>query len=292
MLTTWALKFRGLKKRIAWHLYQRRDLQSAHVLHATSRDEADGFRALGLTQPIAIVPNGVELPEIRGQRSEIRDRKLTSDPPPSELTSDLRPLTSGIPAPGSSLPARTALFLSRIHPKKGLFDLVAAWGLVRPKGWRVVIAGGSENGHQADLESAIRERGLGDEFQFLGEVPDDRKWGVYRSADLFILPTKSENFGIVIAEALGSGVPVITTKGTPWEELQTHRCGWWVDPNAEALAGALREACALSPEERSAMGERGRKLIESKYTWPAAAAQMLAVYRWMLSKGERPECVV
>jgi len=181
--------------------------------------------------------------------------------------------------------------LSRIHPVKGLLDLVEAWHAVRPHGWRMVIAGGDENGHLDEVRTEIGKRKLEHEFTFVGEVRDEAKWDLYRSADLFVLPTKSENFGIVIAEALAAGTPVITTKGTPWEELQTHRCGWWVEPNAGAVAGALRQACNLSDKERQVMGDRGRKLIEDKYTWPAAAKQMLAVYQWMLGLAEMRECV-
>src|SRR5208282_2025230 len=124
---------------------------------------------------------------------------------------------------------RTVLFLSRIHPKKGLLDLVEAWaGIQRPEAggqwsavggqpkWRVVVAGGDENGHLAEVKAEIRKQKLESSFEFIGEVADEMKWDLYQSADLFVLPTKSENFGIVIAEALACGVPVITTRGTPW----------------------------------------------------------------------------
>jgi glycosyltransferase involved in cell wall biosynthesis len=266
MLTAWALRFRGIKKRLAWLLYQRRDLLSAQVLHATSRAEAEGLRTLGLTQPIAIIPNGVELPP-------------TGESIPSCLSS-----------PPSS--TKTALFLSRIHPVKGLLGLVEAWQMAKPPGWRMVIAGGAENGHLAEVEAEIRKRSLDNEFMFLGEVPDEAKWGLYQSADLFVLPSKSENFGIAVAEALAAGLPVITTCGTPWEELVTHRCGWWVEAAAAPLAEALRQATALPAAQRCEMGQRGRKLVEANYTWPAAARKMLAVYRWMLGQGDRPEWVL
>jgi glycosyltransferase involved in cell wall biosynthesis len=281
MLTEWALKFRSLKKRIAWALYQHRDLKSAHVLHATSRAEAEGFRALGLAQPIAIIPNGVELPGAEVSASVNQCFSISNTETPKHRST----------APPPSV-LRTAFFLGRIHPIKGLINLVEAWHAVQPKDWRVVIAGGNENGHRAELESAIRDRGLTQQFEFIGQVPNDDKWALYQKADLFVLPSKSENFGIAIAEALASGVPVITTRGTPWEELVSHRCGWWVDVGSEPLAHALREATALSDSHRREMGRRGRQLIESKYTWPAAAQQMLAVYQWLLGTADRPECVV
>ena len=262
MLTGWAWKYRAFKKRVAWHLYQRRNLQVAKVLHATSQAEAHDFRARGLRQPIAVIPNGVELPANRAALN------------------------------GDGHDSRTALFLSRIHPNKGLLHLVEAWDIARPAGWKVIVAGGDEVGHRAEVEFAIHERGLDGVFRFVGEVADGKKWELYRSAELFVLPTKSENFGIAVAEALACELPVITTKGAPWEELQSHGCGWWVEPTSFGLAAALREACKLSERERREMGLRGRKLVETNYTWPAAAAKMVAVYRWMLGLAGRPECVL
>jgi len=129
------------------------------------------------------------------------------------------------------------------------------------------------------------------DFEYVGPVAGEAKWNLYRDADLFVLPSHSENFGLVVAEALACGVPVITTRGTPWEDLVTHRCGWWTEIGVEPLANALREALRLSDEERQHMGRRGRKLVEENYTWPAAAKKMVAVYRWMLGEGQKPECV-
>lgn len=262
MLTAWALKFRGWKKRAAWWLFQKRDLQSAQILHATSQAEAMEFRALGLAQPIAVIPNGVEVP---AQKVGSKNRK-------TEI--------------------RTILFLSRIHPKKGLLDLVEAWNKVRPEGWRVLIAGGDENGHSNEIKAEIKKLKIENDFEFAGEVPDVRKWDLYREADLFVLPTKSENFGIVIAEALACGVPVITTRGTPWEDLVRHGCGWWVELGVAPLAAALEEAIGLSDEARQAMGRCGRGLVGENYTWVAAADKMVDVYQWMLGKGVKPACVV
>ena len=118
------------------------------------------------------------------------------------------------------------------------------------------------------------------------------KWELFRQAALFVLPTFSENFGVSIAEALACGVPVITTKGAPWAELRSHRCGWWVDIGAAPLAGALREAVAASDEERREMGRRGQRLVEQRYAWPPIAADMRSVYHWVLGTGTKPACVL
>jgi glycosyltransferase involved in cell wall biosynthesis len=261
MLASWAIRLRGWKKHLAWALYQRRDLQSAKVLHATSTAEAKDFRELGFSQPIAMIPNGVDLPDwpVARQQNEAQ---------------------------------RVALFLSRIHPVKGLVNLVRAWAQVRPQNWRVVVAGGNENSHQAEVEAVVREFGLSPSFSFVGPVDGQAKWELYRSADLFVLPSHSENFGLVIAEALASGLPVITTKGTPWELLWRERCGWWVEVGVEPLAQALREAFALGDIERREMGGRGRRVVEQEYTWTAVAKQMASVYRWLLGQTDRPACML
>jgi len=261
MLASWAINYKGWKKRIAWFLYQKRDLEAAQVLHATSREEVRGFRNSGLLQPVALVPNGVDCPDWQE--------------PPSRQGQ-----------------TRTVLFLSRIHPVKGLLNLVQAWALVRPKGWRVVVAGEDENGHQRDVENAIHQHQLEKDFDFQGPADGARKWDLYRSADVFVLPSHTENFGLVVAEALACGLPVITTKGTSWEQLVTSRSGWWVQIGAESLAAALSEATSLTDDERREMGRRGRKLVETQYAWHLIAARMCAVYQWMLGKGPKPDCVV
>ena len=261
MLTAWAFSYKGWKKRLAWRLYQRRDIAHAQVLHATSVQEADDLRALGLKQPIALIPNAVDVPE----RGEPAGR------------------------PGGR---RTALFLSRVHRTKGLLSLVKAWAALRPEGWRMVVAGPDEGGYRAEVEMAARREGLEDVFSFPGPVYGEARWDLYRRSDLFVLPTFSENFGVVVAEALACGIPVITTKGAPWEELLSEECGWWVDIGPEPLAEALREAISLSDDERREMGVRGRRLIEKRYTWPRVASRMIEVYRWILSGGPPPECVM
>jgi len=240
--------------------YQKAALRQASLFHVTSEEEVEALRDLGFDQPVAMIPNGVQLPE---QQS----------------------------ADSSSAGPRRALFLSRLHPKKGLPMLIEAWARVRPKDWELILVGPSEEGHRAELEEQVRSHGLDDEITFSGSVSDKEKWAVYRSADLFVLPTHSENFGIVVAEALAAGTPVLTTTGTPWRELETHGCGWWVEPEVERITRALDDAVGCADEERRAMGARGRRLVEEQYSWQGVARQMQAAYRWLVNGGARPECV-
>ncbi len=118
--------------------------------------------------------------------------------------------------------------------------------------------------------------------------------GSFSKGRPFILPTYSENFGIVIAEALASGVPVITTKNTPWEEDggELHNCGWWIDNNIDALSAALKQAIGLSNESRHCMGQNGRKLVANKYSWGKIAEDMSSVYAWVLNGGSTPDCII
>lgn len=262
-LEPWARRQKFVKKQVAWYLYQRRNLARATVLHATSVAEAEHLRQLNLRQPIALIPNGLELPAMPAAKSN-------------------KP----------TLGMKTILFLSRIHPVKGLLNLVEAMRLAQLQGWRVVIAGPDSNGHQAEVQAAIHAAGLDSLFTFVGAVDDHAKWALYQQADLFVQPSFSENFGISIAEALASGVPAIATQATPWAELEKHQCGWWVSVGAEPLAQALREATQLDDSCRQQMGQNGRLLIEKKYTWPAIAEQMTAVYRWILQKDSKPACIV
>ncbi|MFL5616087.1 MAG: glycosyltransferase [Gemmatimonadaceae bacterium] len=261
MLSQWALNAGRLKKRIAWAFYQRRDLETASLIHVTSHQEADEVRAVGLTAPIAIIANGVNVPRHVEPRIRTDDR-------------------------------RTALFLSRIHPKKGILNLIRAWSLVRPPNWKLTIAGPDDKGHSAEVKELATQEGIAEDVQFTGSVEDADKWRVYADADLFVLPTFSENFGLVIAEALGSGLPVITTTGTPWSALAADRCGWWIEPAVEPLAAALQSATSMSDQERAQMGARGRALVQDQYSWQKAAREMFEAYRWLLGDADPASFIV
>ena len=155
-------------------------------------------------------------------------------------------------------------------------------GVEKWRSWKVelvyTVSGESEKEYEAKVKEKVMELGLEDQFIFTGAVNDEEKWEAYARADLFVLPTYSENFGIVVAEALYAGVPVITTKGTPWQELEARKCGWWVDIGIKPLAEALRVSMSLDDAMRREMGVRGRKLAEEKYTWEAVVKAMVEGY--------------
>ena len=262
MLEPWPMRYGRIRKLAAWHIYQKNRLEKNVLLHATSNVEAENLRKLGLHLPIAVIPDGTIIPE-----------------------------QASLPKPERSS-KKTMLFLSRIHPKKGLLNLVKAIDYLRPSDWKVVIAGYDENNYQSIVEKAVQDTGLKDYFTFVGPVDDEQKWGLYNSADLFILPTHSENFGIVIPEALAAETPVITTRGTPWKELIEYNCGWWVEPTVLDLIDSLENAFSLDDQQLKQMGKNGRMLVEEKYSWPAVAKGLNDVYQWMLKKGPKPENIL
>lgn len=263
MLDPWAMAYKPGKKHLAWQLYQRRLLAAARGLVATAGLELGPIRARLPKTPIALIANGVLCPPIPPDRSA-RDR----DGP------------------------RTVLFLSRIHPKKNLPGLLIAWKslVLRPEFdcWTLRIAGPDELGHRAELVAQATALGLETRVSIEGAIPESAKAEAFATADVFILPTFSENFGIVVAEALAHGVPAIATTGAPWESLAGEQCGWHVAPAPAALAAALAEAMTLTPAARRAMGQRGHAHVARDFGWDAIARQTLAFYDWLLGRGARP----
>jgi glycosyltransferase involved in cell wall biosynthesis len=258
MLEPWALNQKWLKKKIAWYLYQKRALSYASVIHATAIAEAEQCRELGFDQPIAVIPNGVEFPGSLPEK-QANDKKII-------------------------------LCVSRMHPKKGLADLLSAWAKFRAEKWQLVIAGPDENGYRAELENQVVAMNI-QSVTFTGNLSDVEKWQAYANADLFVLPTHGENFGVVVAEAMAAGLPVITTVGAPWKLLEDENCGWWVDIGVDPLQATLRQAMALSDTQRQEMGQRGKEICYERYSWNKIALEMNRVYEYLLLGSEKPDCI-
>lgn len=240
-----------LKKRIFWHLAQHVTYRQAGLLHATSSEEHQHLRQFGLTQPVKVVPNGIDVPD-----------RLPA------------------PRPGDK---RILLFLARVHPLKGLPLLLDVWRhlpATARAGWEFHIAGPSALGHQQELEDFVRTHNLTD-VRFLGPLYGADKWRAYAEAEIHIHPTKHENFGVVIAEAMAAGTPVITTTSTPWSGVHDHDCGWWVERSHAELTRALVDALARPPDVLAAMGARGRAWMKAEYGWDHIAGKTLAAYEWL-----------
>jgi glycosyltransferase involved in cell wall biosynthesis len=247
------------RKRLIWPL-QRRALARAALLHATSEEESAQIRAQGFRAPVAVIPNGIDLPE------------PAPAPPAGRL--------------------RTLLYLGRLHPIKALDRLLAAWAQVAPRhpGWQLIIAGPGESPHVAPLKEQAAALAL-PRISFPGPVYGGAKAEAYRAASLFILPSRSENFGMSVAEALSHGVPAIVSRGAPWSGLEPERAGWWVENSVEGLAAALDSALPLSRATLAAMGARGRAWMARDFGWPGIAERMEAAYAFALGRAARPDWV-
>jgi glycosyltransferase involved in cell wall biosynthesis len=238
----------------------------------TSTTELQSVRGFGLKNPVALVPNGIDVEDY-------------TDLPPAAEAEALLPALKG---------RRVLLFLSRVHPKKGLPMLLRAWHAltVERRDWTLAIAGPDQRGHAGQLKQLVDELDLSDSVVFLGALFGQQKLAAYALSDLFVLPSFSENFGVAVAEALAAGLPVVTTRGTPWKGLQEKGCGWWAEATFEQLTETLRAALALSTKALAEMGAKGRQWMRRDFSWEQLSAQMIEVCEWTLSGGPPPGCVI
>lgn len=259
-LSDWAMDRRRLAKQALWPL-QRKALVAADLLHATSEAEYRDIRAIGLRAPVAIAPNGIDLPIPYRDKSVEKGR-------------------------------RTLLFLSRLHPTKGLERLFGAW--VRLQGifpdWELTITGTGSVEYVEHLREKARSMGL-ERVEFTGALYGNDKHAAYCTADLFVLPSHSENFGNVVAEALSHACPVVVSTGTPWRGVQEHGCGWWIENDVETLIETLSVAMKLPKHDLSAMGCKGRFWVETEFSWEEVALRLEAAYRWVVNGGAKPDHV-
>ncbi|MGY8642986.1 MAG: glycosyltransferase [Verrucomicrobiales bacterium] len=260
MLEPWALEQRAIRKRIAFAMYQNAILKQACGFHATSDAEAGQIRKLGFSQPIAVIPNSAPDgwdPSFAGGRGE-----------------------------------RTAIFLSRLHEKKGVELLLEAWASASPSDWKLRIYGEGEPTYQQKIRRMIADLGLSKNASLVGPVYGDLKWKAMGEAELFILPSYSENFGIVVVEALKSGTPVITTTATPWKLIEHAGCGWCVEPTVDRLKEALKDAVSKSELDLEAMGRAGSRLVDEQFRSDKNAEKMSQFYQWLSGEGKKPSFVI
>jgi glycosyltransferase involved in cell wall biosynthesis len=250
MLEPWSLTVRARRKSFALKTYQGRILREAAAIHTTSAGEASNLRNLAITgAPIFVIPNAIDAPPAAsdGERKSVQGR-------------------------------RVLLFLSRIHPKKGLDILLRAWSDLRPTDWELKIVGHGEPSYVEELKRLCANGKIAN-VTFHSHVDGAAREAMFARAAAFVLPTYSENFGNVVGEALIRGLPVITTTGTPWSVIAEQNLGWYVEPSLECLKGALTQLFATDAAALAAMGGRGHDYVQTHLLVDAVRPQLLEMYQ-------------
>ena len=262
MLEPWSLSQKKWKKKLAWWLYQRNDVQKSACVFTTAKMEAEHVSNLGITTCKAVIPNGIE--------------------------TDAYPCKSSVEGI-----KKQVLFLSRVHVNTGIELLFEAWKRLHSDyvDWQLLVIGNGEAEYIHSLENRAESLGLKDSIKILPPVFGEAKIKVYQESALFCLPSFSENFGMVIAEAMSCGTPVITTTNCPWEILNETNTGWCIDLSVDNLERALREAFAMNPVDLYEMGQKASKLIYDNFDYRSVTHKTLRLYEWLLNSGEKPEFV-
>jgi glycosyltransferase involved in cell wall biosynthesis len=263
MLESWALQNAKAKKRIAALLYENEHLRRAACLRALSEAEAESIRACGLHNPICVIPNGVDLPELSNGNVKI-------------------------------LPAsrKTLLYLGRLHPKKNLANLVRAWNDTSDSqpginSWVLAIAGWDQGGYENELKRIAASPSV----VFLGPQFGVAKSECYRACDAFILPSLSEGLPMTVLEAWAYAKPVLMTPECHLPEGFSAEAAIRIGSTPEQIVGGLKQLTEMSDADRGAMGARGRNLVARKFSWLGVGEQMRAVYEWVFGGGVPPETV-
>jgi glycosyltransferase involved in cell wall biosynthesis len=261
MLYPQALEQSGFIKKLSLLLYQRKDLQQATCIQATCMDELKYYRQLGFTNPVAVLPNPIEIKEAVNRSILPKDKIRIG-------------------------------YLGRVHPRKRIERLIYVFDRLREdtKDCELLIIGADNKPYEKFLRQEVERLHLSN-VKFTGFLIGKEMDDAINSLSYLVLPSDFENFGNIVTEALVRGIPVIASKGTPWEELNTHNCGWWVDNDVDTLATAIEKAIHLPEEERTAMGKRGQELIKNNYSVEVVSKKMVQLYDWILNGGEKPEFV-
>jgi glycosyltransferase involved in cell wall biosynthesis len=270
-LESWALRHSRWKKRAVGLLFQNRDLRAADCLHVNSRQEIEGIRAFGLKCPVAVIPNGIHPPDLEPL-------------PPASVFHEAFPATRD---------KKIALFMGRLHVKKGLDHLLRAWARLAGQfpDWQLVLAG-PDCGFGGQARRLVDEFNLSRTVTFTGNLEGNLRLAVLSAADIFVHPSFSEGFSMAVLEALSCHLPALITPGCNFEEAVAVGAAVEVLPNTDDTENGLRRLLSLSDAERQAMGRRGRALIEEAYTWDRVAAQTLDLYQWLCGTGPRPATVI
>jgi len=268
MLESWALRNAKWKKRFAALLYENRHLRGAACLRALCEAEAQSIRAYGMRNPICVIPNGVDLPD-SSETPKLQAHAFADD-------------------------RKILLYLGRLHPKKNLANLIRAWKQTPDShrgDWVLAIAGWDQAGYERELKKLTRDYGFTDSVQFLGPLFGQDKDAAYGVCHAFILPSLSEGLPITVLEAWASAKPVLMTRECNLPEGFAAEAALQIGTAPEEIAAGLKQLIEMSDDDRRAVGDRGRTLVATKFSWPRIGEQMRLVYEWILGGGTTPESV-
>lgn len=270
-LSEFSLNKSKFKKDVALFLFERNNLCRSQVLHATSEYEIEDFRRLGLKNPIAYIENGIGTQFINKKGNGTLFKKNYNIPTEKKVL----------------------LYLSRITPKKGLDMLLKSIYNINDKfgNWILLIVGNDEFNYQKTVQNMILEMKLSESVYIVEPQQGDKKFDAFDASDFFILPSYSEGSPMVVVDALAYGLPVITTKSSSWEDLNTYNCGFWVDVNQDAIKKSLLMMVNLREEEIEEYGQNAKNLIIKKYLWDEIAKKTITLYDWMLENNTKPNFI-
>jgi poly(glycerol-phosphate) alpha-glucosyltransferase len=264
MLEPWALRNAHWKKRMAAALYENQHLRGAACLRALSEAEARSIRGYGLRNPIYVIPNGIDLPELsEGEaKSQSKGRK-------------------------------TLLYVGRLHRKKNLTNLIQAWNQTfgsqgcNNDSWVLAIAGWDQGGYEKELKQIA----AGGSVVFLGPQFGSKKSECYRRCDAFILPSLSEGLPMSVLEAWSYAKPVLMTSECNLPEGFSANAAVRIGFSPDEIASGLKTLVEMSDADRATMGTRGRALVIASFSWPRIGEEMRKVYEWVLDGGGPPETI-
>ena len=256
------MKISKWKKRIVGSLIERPNLNHAACVIATAESEKLGIEQYGVKAPIEIVPIGIDAVAIDAAR---QDRQL-------------------LEKWGLNPSKKTLLYFSRLTPIKGLDLLAQAWARLGQfhRDWQLFIAGPDDRGYATEIQDLYGRTVTDGSVAFSGPIYGAEKSILLKSVDAFVLPTRSENFGIAVQEALAAGLPVVCTKGAPWKVIADEGAGEWVEISADAICNGLRNVLSADDLTRRKMGEAGKRIVARDFGWPGIAKKLVAVYQKVL----------
>ncbi|MDR1544235.1 MAG: glycosyltransferase [Prevotellaceae bacterium] len=268
MLYPQALHRSYWKKLPLIHLYFKKDIRNATCIHATCRQEMEYVRQFGYEGAVAVISNPVVMPDFTDLLFKNKESFLINNQ------------------------RRKFGFLGRLHSRKAVENLIYGMSGLGEDASRaeLVIMGKGDDSYEQFLHSEVERLGLKN-VTFAGFVNGRQKYEQLSELSALFVPSDFENFGMIVTEALSVGTPVMASLGTPWEELNTHRCGWWIDRSPENITSVMQQVLELSTDELLQMGQRGMELVKNNYSADKVALQMKQLYEWILNKCEKPEFV-